>query len=103
MRNDGHAVYDAYDALSAVQLAAALPQCDLVISNTKVVGADGVALIHQLREARPNVPILYVANIGRSTPEMEAKLPPGVPIIREPFPAEQLRATIRPLLDGGRP
>jgi DNA-binding response OmpR family regulator len=103
LRNDGHAVYDAYDALSAVQLAAAFPQCDLVISNTKVAGADGVALIHQLREARPNVPILYVANIGRSTPEMEAKLPPGVPIIREPFTAEQLRATIRPLLDGGRP
>jgi hypothetical protein len=47
--DDGHAVYHAYGALSAVQLAGALARCDLVICNTKVVGADGVAPIHRLR------------------------------------------------------
>jgi DNA-binding response OmpR family regulator len=103
LRQDGHAVFHAYDALSATQLAIALPECDLVISNTKVVGADGVELIRHLRGTRPKLPILYIANIGRSTPEIEAKLPPGVPIIREPFTAEELRAAIQPLLDGRRP
>jgi DNA-binding response OmpR family regulator len=97
LRQDGHAVFHAYDAMAATQLAAALEYCDLVISNTKVVGADGVELI---RGKRPKLPILYLANIGRSTPEIEAKLPPGVPIIREPFTAEQLRAAIEPLLNG---
>jgi CheY-like chemotaxis protein len=103
LRQEGHAVFHAYDALSATQLAAALPQVDLVMSNTKVVGADGVALIRQLREIRPEVPILYIANIGRSTPELEARLPAGVPILREPFTAEDVRAVIRRLWDGGRP
>jgi DNA-binding response OmpR family regulator len=103
LRQDGHAVFHAYDALSATQLAIALHHCDLVISNTKVVGADGVALIRQLRGKRPELPILYIANIGRSTPEIEAKLPPGVPIIREPFTAEELREAIQALLDGKRP
>jgi two-component system, cell cycle sensor histidine kinase and response regulator CckA len=103
LRQDGHTVFHAYDAMSATQLAAALDYCDLVISNTKVVGADGVELIRQLRGKRPDLPILYIANIGRSTPEIEAKLPPGVPILREPFTAEQLRAAIGSLLDGGRP
>jgi CheY-like chemotaxis protein len=103
LREDGHAVYHAYDALSATQLATDLRICDLVISNTKVVGADGVELIRRLRGNRPELPILYLANIGRSTPELEARLPSGVPIIREPFTAEQLRAAILPLLNGGGP
>jgi two-component system response regulator (stage 0 sporulation protein F) len=104
LREDGHAAFHAYDAMSATQLASALgDQCDLLISNTKVVGADGVELIRKLRGKWPRLPILYLANIGRSTPELEAKLPPDIPIIREPFTAEQLRAAIGPLLDGGRP
>jgi DNA-binding response OmpR family regulator len=103
LRQDGHAVFHAYDAMSATQLAGALHYCDLLISNTKVVGADGVELIRELRGKRPTLPILYIANIGRSTPELEAKLPPGVPIIREPFTAEQLRAAVESVLDGGGP
>jgi DNA-binding response OmpR family regulator len=41
LRGDGHAVFHAYDVLSATQLAMALESCDLVISNTKVAGAQG--------------------------------------------------------------
>jgi DNA-binding response OmpR family regulator len=67
-----------------------------------VVGADGVELIRALRGKQPKLPILYLANVGRSTPEIEAKLPQGVPTLREPFTAEQLRAAIGSLLDGGK-
>src|SRR3954451_9323440 len=104
LREDGHAAFHAYDALSATQLAAALQDhCDLLISNTKVVGADGVELIRLLREKLPKLPILYIANIGRSTPELEARLPADVPILREPFTAEQLRAAAGALLERGSP
>ena len=57
----------------------------------------GVELIHELRTRLPHLPILYMANVGRSTPELEAQLPPGVPIIREPFTAEELGA-VRPFV-----
>jgi CheY-like chemotaxis protein len=103
LRNDGHAVFAAYDVLAAVQLAHALEPCDLVISNTKVEGVDGVELIKQLRQERPDLPILYIANIGRSTPEAERQLPPDVPILREPLTAESLRAAVYAKLDGVRP
>lgn len=104
LRQDGHAVFQAYDAMSATQLASALGDlCDLLITNTKVVGADGVDLIRQLRGKVPRLPMLYIANSGGSTPELEAKLPTGIPILREPFTAEQLRAAVEPLLNGGRP
>jgi hypothetical protein len=70
------------------------------MSDTKVVGADGVALIRHLRQARPDLPIIHLANIGRSTPELEAQLPAGIPILWEPFTAEDVRTAIRPLLNG---
>jgi two-component system, OmpR family, response regulator len=102
LRQDGNAVFHAYDALSAVQLAFSLDRCDLLISNTRVEGLPGVDLIHQLRKRLPDLPILYVANVGRSTAEVEAHLPPGVPILREPFTAEELRVAVRPFLSDGR-
>jgi CheY-like chemotaxis protein len=94
LRGDGHAVFHAYDGQSAVQLVYAMRQCDLVVSNTKVDGMPGIELIRQLRHDRPTQPIMYIANIGRSTPEIEAQLPPDVPIIREPFTADELRAAV---------
>jgi len=42
--------------------------------------------------------MLYIANIDRSTPAIEAMLPRNVPIIREPFLAADLRALVGPLL-----
>jgi DNA-binding NtrC family response regulator len=102
LRDDGHAVFHAYDVLSATQLAIGLEVCDLLISNTKVEGSEGVELIQYLRKHRPTLPIIYLANIGRSTPEMEAKLPTDIPILREPFTVENLRGTVAAMLDGGK-
>jgi DNA-binding response OmpR family regulator len=100
LRHDGHAVFHAHDGRSAVELVYALRTCDLVISNTKVDGMPGIELIRQLRHDRPAQRIAYIANVGRSTPAIEAQLPADVPIIREPFTAEELRATVAPLLVG---
>jgi DNA-binding response OmpR family regulator len=100
LREDGHAVFHAYDVLAATQLAFALDPCDLILSNTKVEGADGVELVVQLRRKRPEVPIIYLAGDGRSTPEIEQQLPADVPILREPFTAEKLRAAVNAMLDG---
>ena len=100
LRSDGHAVFHAYDGQSAVELVYALHGCDLVISNTRVDGLPGVELIRQLRRDRPSQPILYMAHTGRSTPEIEAQLPPDVPILREPFTADELRAKVEPMLKG---
>jgi DNA-binding response OmpR family regulator len=101
LREDGHAVFHAYDALSATQLAASLDPVDLLISNTVVEGMDGVELIHLLRREKPALPILYIANDGRSPPGRERRLPPEVPILREPFTDDELRAAVGRLLDGG--
>jgi DNA-binding NtrC family response regulator len=99
LREDGYAVFHAYDGLSATELAFALgTECHLVITNTRVDGLPGVELVYMLRTRMPNLPMMYIANIDRSTPAIEAKLPRDVPILREPFTAEDLRAIVGPLL-----
>jgi DNA-binding response OmpR family regulator len=106
LRNDGHTVFHASDGLSAVELAFALDRCHLVISNTNVDGVAGLELVRQLRHQQPTLPILYLATVEGSTPDIESRLPPNVPILREPFTADALRAVVGALLkvqaDGGR-
>ena len=101
LRQDGNAVFHAYDALSAVQMACSLDVCHLVITNTQVEGVPSVTLIRELRERLPSLPILYLANLGRSTPEREAQLPSDVRSLREPFGVEDLLAAVRPLVTNG--
>lgn len=100
LREDGYAVFHAYDGLSATELAFAIDEVHLIITNTRVSGTPGVDLVYLVRARLPNLPILYIANIDRSTPAIEAKLPRNVPIIREPFTADQLRKVVASLLAG---
>jgi DNA-binding response OmpR family regulator len=102
LRKDGNAVFHAYDALSAFQLVFSLDVCHLVISNTRVHGLPGVELIHQLRTRLPGMPVVYIANLGRSTPEIEARLPRDVTILREPFTADELLAAVRAFIPDQR-
>ena len=103
LREDNYAVFHALDGLSAVQLAYALRRCDLVITDTRVNGMTGTDLVRQLRRDRPELAILYIANIGRSSPEIEQHLPPDVTILREPFTTSELRAAVRKLMTESQP
>ncbi len=100
LRQDGLAVFHAYDMLSATELTFALDEVHLVITNTRVNGTPGIEFVSVLRSRLPALPIMYIANIDRSTPAIEARLPRNVPIIREPFTADQLRALVASLLEG---
>ena len=100
LRQDGHAVFHAHDGLSATELAFAIDEVHLVITNTRVSGTPGIELVYLLRSRLPNLPVMYIANIDRSTPAIEAKLPRDVPILREPFTADQLRELVGSLLTG---
>jgi two-component system response regulator VicR len=95
---EGHAVFLAYDGLSALELAFGLKVCDLVISNSRVGGKPGVELIRELRTMLPWVSVLYLANEGGSNAELERGLPPGVRILREPFSVPELREAVGALL-----
>ena len=102
LREDGHAVFHAYDGLAAMELIFASERIDLVITDTRVAGLPGIQLVHEIRRSRPDLPMLYIANIDRSTPAIESKLPRDVPILREPFTANDVRSMVGPLLTAER-
>ncbi len=100
LREDDFSVFPAYDGLSATEMAFAIDGIHLVITNTRVSGMPGIDLVYLLRTRLPDLPILYIANIDRSTPAIEANLPRNVSILREPFTADQLQEAVASLLAG---
>ena len=96
LRSADHCVFQAYDGQAAYELALALRDIDLLITNTEMPGLKGPELIRRIRALLPALPILYIKNQEKST--VGDGLPADVPILNEPFTAEQLLAAVRPLL-----
>lgn len=97
LRAANHCVFQAYDGQAAYELILGLRDIDLLITNTRMPGISGPELIRYVRAQLPSLPILYVKNENRSA-EIPDGLPADIPILREPFTAEQLMAAVRPLL-----
>lgn len=97
LRRDGHCVTQATDALSATA-DFELRGCHLFIIGAGSDGVPSIELIQELRDRLPALAILCLADRVWSTPDLESQLPSEVPVLREPFTAEKLRAAVRPLL-----
>jgi two-component system OmpR family response regulator len=97
LRAADHCVFQAYDGQAAFELALALRDIDLLITNTRMPGMNGPELIRFVRAQLPTLPILYIKNEDQPA-QVPSGLPANVPILREPFTAEQLLAAVRPLL-----
>lgn len=97
LRRDGHCVTQATDALSATS-DFGLRDCHLLIMGAGIDSVPSIELIQELRDRLPALAILCLADEVWSTPDFESRLPADVPILREPFTAEALRAAVRPLL-----
>jgi CheY-like chemotaxis protein len=96
LRGADHCVFQAFDGQAAYELALALRNIDLLITNTRMPGLNGPQLIQHVRALLPALPILYIKNQGATA--LPEGLPRDVPMLAEPFTAEQLLAAVAPLL-----
>jgi CheY-like chemotaxis protein len=92
LRMSGYVVFQAYDGLAAVELCAALPNIRLLVLNTMGTGIDLTELVRQVREQRPDLPVLH---IGSSVPD---SLPHDVPTLAENFTSGGLLQTVEALI-----
>jgi two-component system cell cycle sensor histidine kinase/response regulator CckA len=97
LRKAEYCAFQAYDGLAALELVLALRVVDLLITNTKMPGLTGPKLIRQVREQFPDLPILYIRNHDAPGGVPDG-LPANVPILHEPFTAEQLIEEVSELL-----
>jgi DNA-binding response OmpR family regulator len=95
LHDEGYAVRTAPDGRAALA-EVARGGVGLVLSDVKMPHLDGVALIHQLRQRQPALPVVLMS----AAPITEL---PRVPVLRKPFALEQVVAIINAVLARPRP
>ena len=88
----GYAVFQAYDGQAASELCGQLDNIDLLVLNTFGTGIDLGELIRDVRQERPDLPVLH---IGNSVPE---GVPADVPTLAEDFTADTLLLAVEALM-----
>jgi CheY-like chemotaxis protein len=87
LEDAGHAVLAVSCAEEALEVLAAHPDVELLVTDVEMRGMDGFALTRAVREKRPSMVVIVVS--GRQAPAQE-DLPAGVRFLPKPFAPERL-------------
>jgi DNA-binding response OmpR family regulator len=102
LRRDGHCVREDPEAQSIY--GDRLEGCHLLIMTLGHRGVEGLDSPDELRERMPMLPVLLVADTSEAFQAAAARMPNGLPLLRAPVQADELRAAVRrllPQLSGG--
>ncbi|WP_207801760.1 ATP-binding protein [Phenylobacterium hankyongense] len=100
LRELGYQVHEAADGASALEVMANIP--DIVLLFTDVVlpgGMNGRQLADKVREARPELKVLFTTGYTRNAIVHNGTLDPGVELITKPFSFDDLAVKLRHVLD----
>ena len=98
LQEAGYRVIVASNGVEALALSASLDALDLVVSDVMMPEMGGRALLTQLREARPSLPVLLVSGHEPPTMERATCLPPGTIFLAKPFDVHALLGAVATLL-----
>jgi DNA-binding NtrC family response regulator len=98
LRRAGHAV-DAFEGGRPALDALALGGVDLVISDLKMPGMDGVAVLEEAKRIAPEVPFIIVTAHGTVETAVGAMKKGALDFIIKPFKLEELEALVERALD----
>jgi len=97
----GYRVLEAEDGAAALETAA---QHDgpihLLVTDVVMPRMGGPALLASLREARPDVEVLFLSGYSTDAVARHGELAPNAAFLHKPVSAEALALTVRRLLDG---
>jgi signal transduction histidine kinase/DNA-binding response OmpR family regulator len=103
LRELGYGVFEAVDAVSALEIVEREPGIDLLFTDLGLPGAmDGRALVERVRAMRPALQVLITTAYAGSALVHEGRLDPGVELLSKPFTFVALASRIRNLLDRGK-
>jgi two-component system, cell cycle sensor histidine kinase and response regulator CckA len=102
LEQQGHRVLEARDGPAAVQaLEESGQSVDLVLSDVIIPEIGTVELEQEVRQHRPNLPILYMSGYSRFEVVERGLVPPGGPFLQKPFTAEELTQLVCEQLEPG--
>jgi two-component system, cell cycle sensor histidine kinase and response regulator CckA len=96
----GFTVIEAVDGEEALAVAAAHHgRIDLLLTDVVMPGIGGAELARRLREARPEVRILFMTGYSVEAVASHGVLAPGTTLLQKPFTVEELVGRVREALD----
>ncbi|GGF29263.1 hypothetical protein GCM10011611_39120 [Aliidongia dinghuensis] len=103
LRDLGHRVIEAGDAVEALALAREIDRIDLVLTDVVLPGAmRGKELVEQLTEGRPGLKALFISGYAEDAILHHGKLDEGVQLLSKPFKRDQLARKVAEIL-GAQP
>ena len=89
----------APDGPRALELAAAEPHIDLLLTDVVLPGGmGGREVAEALQRRRPGIPVLYVSGYSEGVIQHRGRLDPGVQLLSKPFDRRGLAAAVREAL-----
>jgi DNA-binding NtrC family response regulator len=98
LREDGYRVLTAADLASALQHFQA-EAIDVVVTDVKMPGGDGMDLLARLKAAQPDLPVVMLTAHGTIGAAVEAMKCGAFDYLTKPFSREQLRIALGKTLD----
>jgi two-component system, sensor histidine kinase and response regulator len=97
LADEGYSVQTAPNGRVALELVATSPP-DLLITDVLMPGLDGWALLAQVRERTPDLPVIVISAVERrDTPQREVLITDHTVFLRKPFAADTLLAIVHRL------
>ena len=94
LEKDGHEVLTAADGTAGLAQATS-HELDLVISDIKMPGLDGVGLLSALRERALTIPVIMVTAYAESDSAIQAMKQGAFDYLTKPFKVDEIRLVIR--------
>lgn len=101
LSKDSHQVATASTGLEAMALLRAQP-FDLVLTDLKMEGLDGLELLSQIKEARPDTAVILITGYATVETAVKAMKTGACDYIAKPFQLEELRAAVARSLEKRR-
>ncbi len=91
LRREGHDVLQATNGLEAIER---LGEADVVITDLRMPGADGMEVLRAAAKTAPHVPVIMITAYGSVGQAVEAIKAGAFDYIEKPFEQEQIRAIV---------
>jgi two-component system, NtrC family, response regulator len=98
LEDDGYEVMSAEDGQKGMMMIDAAPDPDLIISDLKMPGADGMALLRRLKQQGRTIPLVMITAYGSIEKAVEAMKSGAADFITKPFNKDVIRHVVHKLL-----
>jgi DNA-binding NtrC family response regulator len=98
LKEEGYDVVTAADGRAGLDLFRKA-SCDLVLSDVRMPGMDGMELLPTLKAMSPDLPVIMLTAHGTITSAVDAMKMGAFDYLTKPFSRDQLRASVRKALE----